>query len=316
MFDALLALIEASPLRHSLEAATEYVWGANTSWFEAKVLISQLSSYLITTQVGILGVVSLALALITLIAQRENSATDIQVYYHESMAFEIFASSLALLAILVLQLTWPLQSLVHYLGFGSESSVFEATLLGAHFAWLLVNLGAISRFVSTTFSFVQQSARELHRERYTANIIQPLEMRRYLRNQLYALTGHDLTTASGSNNDQPSAVFGSDYGNLHAVEIESTFRTPVLLHDVRIIWVRWVLRRWVNRCNKKIEEDSSQDSNDALSQGPLISFSPNIDVTIEGRVAWCRRRGGVPLTRLEKFVLRRAFRFKRVRSNA
>jgi hypothetical protein len=71
---------------------------------DIKGLITNVSSYLISTQVGVLGVVSIALALVTLIAQRDASSTDVQVYYHESLSFEIVASSVALLAVLCAQL--------------------------------------------------------------------------------------------------------------------------------------------------------------------------------------------------------------------
>jgi hypothetical protein len=65
---------------------------------DIKSLVLNVSSYLVSTQVGMLGVISLALALVTLIAQRERSSTDVQVYYHESLSFELVASCVALRA--------------------------------------------------------------------------------------------------------------------------------------------------------------------------------------------------------------------------
>ena len=78
-------------------------------------LLLSVSGYFLAAQAGALGVITLALALVTLIAQRQTSATDIALYYHESMAFQIVASSVALLAVLVVQLLWPLQLLLHQL---------------------------------------------------------------------------------------------------------------------------------------------------------------------------------------------------------
>ncbi|MGE3710704.1 MAG: hypothetical protein AB7G35_13610 [Hyphomicrobiaceae bacterium] len=69
---------------------------------EIKSLLTNVASYLITAQVGVLGVVSIAIGLVTIIAQRENASTDVQVYYHESLAFGVVASSIALLAVLCL----------------------------------------------------------------------------------------------------------------------------------------------------------------------------------------------------------------------
>lgn len=152
-------------------------------------MLLNVSSYLLGAQVGVLGVLSLALALVTLIAQRESSSTDVKVYYHESLAFEIVASCVALMAVLCAQLLWPAQFLLHRLGFGTELLVFKFGLLGIHIGWLLLNLVGLAHFIATTFGFVQQSAREALRERYTVNIVQGREMTSRLRHQLYWLGG-------------------------------------------------------------------------------------------------------------------------------
>ena len=116
-----------------------------------ETLLLSVSGYFLAAQAGALGVITLALALVTLIAQRQTSATDIALYYHESMAFQIVASSVALLAILAAQLLWPLQLLLHRLSLGSQHFIFEFGLLGIHLAWLLMNLAAIAYFIDTTF---------------------------------------------------------------------------------------------------------------------------------------------------------------------
>ena len=89
--------------------------------------LREISGILIAAQVGVLAVITLALALVTLIAQRENSETDIRIYYHESMAFEVVASCLGLLAVLVAQFTWPLQWLLHRFDFGVKSFCYSSS---------------------------------------------------------------------------------------------------------------------------------------------------------------------------------------------
>jgi hypothetical protein len=59
---------------------------------DVKSIMLNVAGYLITAQVGVLGVITLALALVTLIAQRESASTDVKLYYHESLSFEIVAS--------------------------------------------------------------------------------------------------------------------------------------------------------------------------------------------------------------------------------
>lgn len=294
----------------------------NALWFSSKpasgvhpimgfeILLLNVSGFLVAAQVGLLGVISLALALVTLIARGEGASTDVQVYYHESLSFELVASCVALLAVLCLQLLWPLQFLLHYLGFGGDLPVFKFGLLVIHMGWLLLNLGAVAYFISTTFRFVQQSARELLRERYTANVVLPREMTVRLRQQAYGLANQELLPRSeGDKDDLPSATFGFDYGIPKSVEVETSFARPTALSDVHMILVRWVVRRWSDRCIKAIKETGS-DSIGRDRGGPRLWFTPRMDYPLRGTVGWCQRRGGVPLSSLEKFLLRRAFRFR------
>ncbi len=283
---------------------------------DIKALLLNVSSYLLGAQVSLLGVISLALALVTLIAQREGSSTDVQVYYHESLAFELVASCLALLAVLCVQLLWPLQFVLHQLGFGTNNQIFKVILLGVHLAWLVMNIGTVAYFIATTFRFVQDSAREKLRERYTANIVQPRDMTVRLREQLYGLATKELIGDELDERRRPSAIFGFDYGDPQQVEIRSTFRRPTVLYDVRMIWVRWVLRRWASRCVKAAAAEPGPSAPGLMDRGPRIWFTPHIDSAMRGEVGWCRRRGGVSLSRLEKIVLRRAFIFRRARDDA
>ena len=90
-----------------------------TGTTEIRQFLTSVASYLIGAQVGVLGVASIAIALVTIIAQREDASTDVQIYYHESLAFGVVASSMALLAVLCAQLLWPVQFILHWLGFGT-----------------------------------------------------------------------------------------------------------------------------------------------------------------------------------------------------
>jgi hypothetical protein len=326
-------------------------WSSSGST-DTKALILNVSSYFITAQGGALGMISIALALVTIIAQRENSSTDVQLYYYESLSFEIVASCVALLAVLCAQLLWPFQFLLHRLGGGTELQIFKLLLLGVHTAWLIVNLAAVAHFVATTFRFVQQSAREDLRERFTVNLVMPRAMTRRLREQMYYLAGAEMLSANSSDDEdrrsrrEPSVSMGMDLGSNHgAAEIVGDFTKPVVLFDVRVTLVRWVARRWARRCEtanavemnwkgrrgradkplwifdwlSRIWRSRGARSNEMESSGwrdmdrPTLIFTPDLDQTLRGKVAWCRRNGGVPLKPVERFILRRAFRFQRQR---
>ncbi|RBO93483.1 hypothetical protein [Pseudochrobactrum asaccharolyticum] len=296
-----------------LMSCTPPSWLAIASTEYVRTLLLNVGSYFITAQVGALGILSLALALVTLIAQGQNSETDVKVYYHESHAFEIVSSSLALLSVLCIQLLWPVQFLIHKLGWGSNIPIFKLILLTVHLTWLLINLASFAHFISVTFGFVQQSKREQLRELFTANVVMPMDMQQRLRRALYSnasetLLGHDF---DGS---QPNVIFGYDYGKPQVVEISSKHAHSRALIDVRMVWVRWVARRWRNRCIHEAEK-ASDFHGWPVHNGPLLLFVPKLDFPRKGKYEWCLRRGGVPLTRFEKIILRAAFKFKRVKGD-
>ncbi len=311
-----LVLAEAAVVAFRPEWIPAWTAHRPDTGLDTKSLILDVSGYLIGAQVGMLGVISLALALVTLIAQREGSSTDVQVYYHQSLAFELVASCVALLAVMCVQLLWPLQFFLHRAGFGTHLLFFKLLLLGLHTAWLILNLGAVAYFIATTFRFVQQRARELLRERYTANVVAPRDMTKRLRQQVYRLAASNLTGVPAADGEaeergDPRITFGFDYGDPQTIEIETQFARPSALHDVRMLWVRWVLNRWTRRCIKVAGPMKAGRS--LLDHGPILWFTPHMDHQMKGKTGWCRRRGGVPLTSVEKFVLRHAFRFRRMK---
>ena len=301
-------------------------WSLCPSWIAAfwsaapnprlESVLLNLSGYLITAQVGVLGVITLALALVTLIAQGEHSATDVRVYYHESLAFGVVASCVALLAILCVQLVWPAEAAAMQAGLNVELSIYKAVSFAIHLSWLLVNFAGLALFISITFGFVQQAERERMRERYTANVLFPINMSRRLKAHFYAAASSELLPKGSRSTSTPEVTFGIDFGSPYDVELKAEFTPVASLHDVRMIWVRWVISRWSSRCRRVTEREAKESPAGLSSEDPAIWFTPVIDAPLQGSVAWCRRRGGVPLTRFERWVLRRAFRFRRYRAYA
>lgn len=284
---------------------------------DIKSLLTNLASYLITAQVGVLGVVSIAIGLVTIIAQRENASTDVQVYYHESLAFGVVASSIALLAVLCAQLLWPLQFTLHWFGYGTGLQFSKVVLTVAHIAWLLLNLCGMAHFIATTLAFVQQKAREVQRERYTANVVVPVEMRKRLRQQLFLMAGPEFVKEACPpatvGDREPTVWLGNDFSNAGGVEVSLTPRKGVVLTDVRMVLVRWAVCTWLRR--SMAARDIQQEQVGGLTHEPLLLFPPRLDVAPEPEKGLCRRRGGLPLTRMERLALRVAFKFRRKRDD-
>jgi hypothetical protein len=286
-------------------------WSGKT---DISSLLTNATDYLITAQVGVLAVVSIAIGLVTIIAQRENASTDVQVYYHESLAFGVVASSIALLAALCVQLVWPIQFALGWFGYGAGLNVFKVILTSVHIAWLVLNLGGMAHFVATTLVFVQQTAREGLRERYTTNVVMPAEMRRRLREQLYLGAGPGFVEEfwSGERDGwhDPVIYLGRAFGG-GDVEIPLRERAKLTLNDVRMGWVRWALGRWLRRCRAANPDQSSRRAGGLADRSILLLFPPRLDEALDVSAGLCRRRGGVPLTGVEKLVLRWAFKFRR-----
>jgi len=281
----------------------------------ANAIILNVSGFMIAAQVGALGVISIALALVTIIAQRDSFSTDVQVYYHESMAFEVVASCLALLVVLCVQLLWPVQHLLHYYVHSRDALLFKLILLGMHTLWLILNLGALAHFARTTLLFVQQSSRQAMRKQYTAAVSAPLEMIGRIREALY-VAADQLTVRNaypaGSGAASCDVQYGTNFvDDAGEVEISSNFRRRVALCDVRISWVGWVIRRW----GKRVEAHSGTPpatSPQARRNRPRLTFALSLDQPVDRKIDWCRRSGGVPLLRIERMILRFAFRFAAV----
>ena len=290
-------------------------WLPDWSGNDIKQFLTNVTSYLISAQVSALGVVSIAIGLVTIIAQRENASTDVQVYYHESLSFGLVASSIALLTVMCAQLLWPIQFAVHQFGYGTTLLFFKALLTAAHVGWILLNLTGLAHFVATTLAFVQQTARERQRERYTANVVVPVEMKKRLREQLFLMAGPEFVKAAcpqpTSDGKDATVYLGNDFSGAGTVDIPLQSRKGAVLVDVRMELMRWAVCRWLKR--SIATRDGREERVGGLTQEPLLLFPPRLDDAPQPEKGLCRRRGGVPLTRIERLAIRYAFKFRRMR---
>lgn len=311
LYVCIAILVGVSELMLTMYMPYSILWWKDPQ--DVKSLLTNVTSYLITADVGVLGVISIAVGLVTIIAQRENASTDVQVYYHESLAFGVVASSIALLAVLCVQLLWPFQFALHWFGFGSSVQFFKVTLTAFHLTWLLLNLSGMAHFVATTLAFVQQTARERLRELYTTNVVLPVEMRVRLRQQLYLGAGPEFVsefwTAKGAGWEEPTIYLGTDFSGAGETEVPHRSDQPLFLYDVRMAWVHWVVGRWLKRCQTSAAAKNKMREN-GLRPEILLLFPPRLDDMAEVHSGLCRRRGGLPLSRLEKLVLQWAFKFR------
>jgi hypothetical protein len=280
----------------------------------ARDFLKDVASYLIAAQIGILAIVSVAVAVVTLLSERNDGSavnTDIRLYYFESYSYELAISGVALLIVLTLQLFWPLQHLLHMAGLGGRDYAFKLAMTGLHALWFTFNLFLFLQFITTTLRFVEPSTRERLRERYSANEIIPRDVERRLMRALY-YSAPTQTFGKDVLSEGPNIAFGYSLGlgDAPTPEVVTIFRGTRQLYDVRLGPLEWVLRRWHGRIRSSPRQ--RQRFGEPSWNGQL-SITANFDDGLSGRREWVLRRDGVPLGSFEKWVIRRCFRFARAR---
>ena len=278
-------------------------------------LLREVTSYLLGAQVIMVGLLfPIAVGLVTLIVQREDASStvsDIQVYYGESLAYRIGASGIALSIVLAVQLVWPVHFALHHLGLGNPSKFFKIALAAGHLVWLVVNFSALWHFLRTSLSFMRPAERALLRRRFAANVSVPQDLTERWTTALYATAGPSLlkqSSTSDGDDDAPSLLFGSDLGDWGEIEIADPALSGKFLYDVWMTPLGWAVRSWWKRC-KKHQADALQHHG-----GPALVFIPDFRRPLPEDGILCRRSHGVPLNALERFLIRRSFRFRKERS--
>jgi hypothetical protein len=277
--------------------------------------LKDLGSYFIAGQIGVLAIVSVAVAVVTLLSERADGAsvnTDIRLYYVESYSYELSISGVALLLVITFQLFWPLHHVLNVIGIACGDDWFKLALSAIHALWFGVNLLLFLQFITTTLRFVEPSTREGLRERYSANEVIPRDAKaRLLRFLFFNAPAHLF--GSEDLKEGPGITFG--YGSSRSdgamAELTTTFRAPTRLVDVRLRPLRWALSRWQKRLRQRPK--SRAQFGQSLWDGHL-TVTPNFDSVLDGQCDLVLRRGDVALTGLEKWVIRRCFRFAPVSS--
>lgn len=253
----------------------------------------EVAGFMLGVQTGLLGVLSIAVALVTLIGQRDHAEDDVRVYYHESFAAPLAGSSLALLAVLLGQLFWPLELFAPNTVAPSVNMTAEAVLTGVHVIWLLANIFLYVRFVLISLSFGQERQRTRFRARYTAKVSAPHNIFRGILRTRYLLAPTEFPLPF-----RGAVSMGPHYIEPPLEGVVLNLQRRSRLHDVWLGPVGFVAARRHRR---------------AAIEGtlPAMSFMVDFDRAFEGRVVLCRVHEGGQLSFLERQLIRAAFRFRR-----
>jgi hypothetical protein len=275
--------------------------------------LKDATSYLLAAQVGLLAIVSVAVGLVTLIAQRDDgssTSTDIQLYYNGALAYEVVASSVALLLVLCVQIFWPLDYAARAFGHEQAEPVVKVVLTALHMLWLAINIGAFAQFVAMSLRFVEPKARENMREQYTANVIVPDDLRRRILPWMYMTLPKTLLPESEADTG-PLIAFGQGLADSGEIEISVNLSEPALLWDVRVWPLGIALRRWWRRVEAAGRPGLRPSA--VLGRGISLALTPSFGFPVRGEKIWCRRSGGVALTAWEKRLIRYSFKYRKAK---
>jgi len=284
-------------------------WGT----FELGAFVKDINSYFVAGQVGILGIVSVAVGVVTLLMQRDDQAsgtTDVRLYYSQSFAYEVVTSGIALLIVLCAQLFWPGQFVLHFLQAQGANLTFELGLTIAHAIWLLANLLLFYQFIVTTLRFVEPDARKRMRDRYTADVAMPRDLASRLLQALYLTAPQSISGGARDEGPDVQLGFGSYFLTQPTTEVEFRFPRPSRLFDVRMKLLAIVTRGWRKRVQSTQPVSNRMQLGGRKWDGELnVPFSFESD--LDGPTAWLLREGPVALTRWERFLVRWSFLFTR-----
>lgn len=261
-------------------------------------ILRDIAGFMIGAQTGLLGILSIAVALVTLIGQREHAGPDVRVYYYQSFAIPLATFSLALLAILCAQLFWPLEILSPYWGLGVSNSTSNFYITALHLLWLIGNILIYAHFTIVSLSFGQDHQRGRYRAQYTANVVVPSAISRAIIRAKWAASGPRLTLGVVNSSD---LHIGPAYRRPSTPSAMINHRLPVKLTDVWMVPLKLAFRLWARRHGGNTDHVSTLYINVGFDQEYL------------GLHPCCLTADDRQLSNFEAFLVRLSFRFSRCR---
>ena len=271
------------------------------------------AGFFITAQVGLLAVLSVAVSVVTLLSEKDDdpSNTQARFYYTASFANEFATSGIALLIVVIIQLFWPLQQIIHQVPGFVREAMLKYLVTAAHAIWLTLNCALFLHFLKTTFDFLVEENRAELRKRYVASEIIPHDVGRRLL-ALYYMAVPDQILGASEVKAGPLIRFGLDLDGLGDAETELTyrFRQPNRLGDIWMLPLGIALRSWFSR-TRQLQGKADRRLGDDQWNGEL-AVPHEFRQVMDGRIKFLLRAGGAPVTRLERVLLWISFRFARV----
>jgi hypothetical protein len=238
-----------------------------------------------------------------LLERRTNSKAALHVYLHHTAAQFAGLTALLLVAAMGVQyLVLPYVSIE-----ATSVWVFVDTI------WFLVNVALTIFFLSRTFAFIRPGPRFEITRRYAVTIAWPREAKRHLaRNIFRGAVGWKLVPgpACGTVKDhEPCVLFDNHGRDSGAHTIQKGLSSKRQLNDVRFRLLAWVTTRWFIRARMQGDAIAAETVKKGRRKDVILVFPVAPFAEYAGSVTICGVLGGPPLSRIEKLLVRFAFKF-------
>jgi hypothetical protein len=266
-------------------------------------VIRDLTGILISSQVALVGILAIAVALVTFLGGQHSIRVLIRAYFQDSLIEPIAKSALALLAVLSIQILWPALSVARMFGIGEGAFTIFAIFTSVHILWAVSNFLATAYFISSSLDFAEPNARLRRVKFYYINDIHLYSLRQRILIAKYKLLGKLILDANARSepNIYQWASTESD------VLIRASSRKPRVLYDIWQAPLGLAFRMWFRRL-----PPAPKGSGDFLADPERCLYFPiEIGDTLHEQAPLVR---GVDLPQFnftERFLLRLSFRTRR-----
>ena len=256
----------------------------------------------------------IVIAFVTLLLQRRHNAKSaLHIYLHDSAAIVSGLSALSLLILMALQ----------YLPLATIDVKTGIAWICIDTLWFLVNLVLTSFFLYRTFEFVRPSKRTEIVRRYAINVIWPRELREHLASHFFLSAVREKLLPGPSSEAKleegvPSIWLGPSGLGFGSSVVEISLERGSRLVDIRFRFLAWSTSLWLRRANRgrpaKKKETAEFMRVKDRNETPILLYPLDPGATYSGNTSLCRVVGTVPISWLERLLVRLAFKFSRTSS--
>lgn len=256
----------------------------------------------------------IVIAFVTLLVQQLHRGKSILHIYMQDTAAKLAGSSalmlLALMSFQYLLAAWT-----------NVDTILNWTFVAGY--WFLINLGLTGFFLYRTFEYLSPARRTETVNRFAVNVAWPAEVRSHLKAHIFDNAVRHKVLPGPAYLSESDEIGGRVWTGLsgrmatHAVPIvERQLGLQMAIVDVLFRPLAWATRRWLSRAAMTAEQQPEQDESSWAglgSEGLVLLYPIQVNELYRDKSVLCSRIGEVSLKRVERAVVRFAFRFGRAR---